>query len=31
MVEDNPLDLENIKEKQHEDNDLQNSLTKHPA
>jgi hypothetical protein len=30
MVEDNPLDLENIKEKQDEDNDLQQSLTKHP-
>jgi hypothetical protein len=30
MVEDNPLDLENIKEKQVEDNDLQQSLTKHP-
>jgi hypothetical protein len=29
MVEDNPLDLENIKEKQDEDNDLQQSLTKH--
>ncbi len=28
MVEDNPLDLENIKEKQDEDNDLQQSLTK---
>ncbi len=31
MVEDNPLDLENIKEKQDEDNDLQQSLTKHPT
>ncbi len=30
MVEDKPLDLENIKEKQDEDNDLQQSLTKHP-
>jgi hypothetical protein len=30
MVEDNPLDLENIKEKKDEDNDLQQSLTKHP-
>ncbi len=30
MVEDNPLDLENIKEKQDEDNNLQQSLTKHP-
>ena len=30
MVEDNPLDLENIKEKQDKDNDLQQSLTKHP-
>ncbi len=30
MVEDNPLDLE-IKEKQDEDNDLQQSLTKHPT
>jgi hypothetical protein len=29
MVEDNPLDLENTKEKQDEDNDLQHSLTKH--
>ncbi len=29
MVEDNPLDLENIKEKQDEDNDLQQSLNKH--
>ena len=26
----NPLDLENIKEKQDEDNDLQQSLNKHP-
>jgi hypothetical protein len=31
MVEDHPLDLENIKEKQDEDNDLQQSLTKHPT
>jgi hypothetical protein len=31
MVEDNPLDLENIKEKQDEDNDLQQSLTKYPT
>jgi hypothetical protein len=31
MVEDNPLDLDNIKEKQDEDNDLQQSLTKHPT
>ncbi len=31
MVEDNQLDLENIKEKQNEDNDLQQSLTKHPT
>ncbi len=31
MIEDNPLDLENIKEKQDEDNDLQQSLTKHPT
>ncbi len=31
MVEDNPLDLENIQEKQDEDNDLQQSLTKHPT
>jgi hypothetical protein len=30
MVEDNPLDLENIKEKPDKDNDLQQSLTKHP-
>jgi hypothetical protein len=30
MVEDNPLDLENIKEKQDEDNDPQQSLNKHP-
>ncbi len=28
MVEDNPLDLEKIKEKQDEDNDLHQSLTK---
>jgi hypothetical protein len=31
MVEDKPLDLEHIKEKQDEDNDLQQSLTKHPT
>ncbi len=31
MVEDNPLDLENIKEKQDEDNDLHQSLSKHPT
>ncbi len=31
MVEDNPLDLENIKEKQDEDHDLHQSLTKHPT
>ncbi len=30
MVEDNPLDIENIKEKQDEDNELQQSATKHP-
>jgi hypothetical protein len=30
IVKDNPLDLENIKEKQNEDNDLQQSITKHP-
>ncbi len=30
MVEDNPLDLENIREKQDEANDLQQSLNKHP-
>jgi hypothetical protein len=30
MVEDNPFYLENIKEKQDEDNYLQQSLTKHP-
>ncbi len=29
MVEDNPLDLENIKEEQDEDNDLHQSLPKH--
>jgi hypothetical protein len=28
MVEDNPLDLENINKKQNEDNDLHQSLTK---
>jgi hypothetical protein len=31
MVEGNPLDLENIKEKQDEDNDLHQLLTKHPT
>ncbi len=31
MVEDNPLDLENITEKEEEDNDLQQSLAKHPT
>ncbi len=31
VVDDNPLDLENIKEKQDEDNDLHQSLTKHPT
>ena len=31
MVEDNPLDLKNIKEKQDEDNDLSQSLLKHPT
>ncbi len=30
MIEDNPLDLEIIKEKQDEDNDLYQSLTKYP-
>jgi hypothetical protein len=30
MVEDNPLDTENIKEKQDEDNELQQSGTTHP-
>jgi hypothetical protein len=30
MEEDNPFDIENIKEKQDEDNDLQQSATKHP-
>ena len=30
MEEDNPLDIENIKEKQDEDNDLQQTATKHP-
>jgi hypothetical protein len=30
MKEDNPLDIENIKEKQDEDNDLQQTATKHP-
>ncbi len=31
MIEDNSLDLEYIKEKQDEENDLHQSLTKHPA
>jgi hypothetical protein len=31
MVEHNPLDLEHIKEKQDEDNDLHQSLIKHPT
>jgi hypothetical protein len=31
MVEDNPLDLENIKEKQDEDNDFSQSLMRHPT
>jgi hypothetical protein len=31
MVEDNPLELENIKEKQDKDSDLHQSLTKHPT
>ena len=30
MLEDNPLDIENIKEKQQLDNELQQSATKHP-
>ncbi len=30
MAEDNPLDGENIKEEQDEDNDLQQTATKHP-
>ena len=30
MVEDNPLDIENIKEKQDEDNELQQLATRHP-
>ena len=30
ILEDNPLDIENIKEKQAEDNDLQHSVIKHP-
>ncbi len=30
MEEDNPLDIENTKEKQNEDNDLQQTATKHP-
>ncbi len=31
MVDNNPLDLEHIKEKQDEDNDLHQTLTKHPT
>jgi hypothetical protein len=31
MVEDDPLDLENIKEKQDDNNDLHQSLTNHPT
>ncbi len=31
MVEDNPLDLENIKEKQDKDNGLHQTLTNHPT
>jgi hypothetical protein len=31
LVEDNPLDFKNIKEKQDEDNDIQQSLRKHPT
>jgi hypothetical protein len=31
MVEDNPLDLGNIKERQDEDNDLSQSLMRHPT
>ncbi len=30
MVKDNPLDIENIKEKQDKDNELQQSATRHP-
>ena len=30
MVEDNPVDIENIKEKQDEDNDLQQSAIRDP-
>jgi hypothetical protein len=30
MVEDNPLDIEKIREKQDEDNELQQSATRHP-
>ncbi len=30
MEEDNPLDIENIKDKQDEDNDLQQTAIKHP-
>ena len=30
MVEDNPLDVDNIKEKQDEDNEFQQSTTRHP-
>jgi hypothetical protein len=31
MVEDNPLDLEIIKKKQDEDNDLSQTLARHPT
>ncbi len=31
MVEDNPLDLESLKEKQDEDNDFSQSLARHPT
>ena len=31
MVEENPLDLENIKEKQDKDNDLSQPLMRHPT
>jgi hypothetical protein len=30
MAQDNPLDIENIKEKQDENNELQQSATRHP-
>jgi hypothetical protein len=30
MEEDNPLEIENIREKQDKDNDLQQTATKHP-